>query len=175
MYRRWESVSFSFHLLIEREVLPTTTPRQETKLPKKHSLRWNWLQRTETIILLHNWTFVSFPDTEGVKQSLGSEILGQSNLHLPDLEKFREDREVHEMAHSFLTQRRLNPGGWLEETHSRVRYWERKAKGVSSQDLLTRQGYTMFSIGPGDTKEITVWDLLKIIPTRGLPDRGRKL
>lgn len=93
-------MSFFCPSLTESEVLPTTTPSQMTRLPKKPSSRWEWLQRTETIILFHRWTFMSSPNIEGVKHSLVSEILGQSNLCLPDLEKFW-NREVHEMAASY--------------------------------------------------------------------------
>lgn len=47
--------------------------------------------------------------------------------------------------------------------------------GASSQDLLAGQRCTIFSTDQGDPEEVTVRDLLKRIPTRGLLDRVREL
>lgn len=149
------------------KVLPATSPSQVTRLPKKHSFSWDWLQETETTILFHNWTFVRSPDTEGVKHSLVSEIPGQRSLCLPDLGTFW-DREVHEVAASY-----------LEKTESwrlvGVDTERGRAVGTRCQELLARQRCTMFSTGSEETNEITVWDLLKASPAKGLLDRGRKL
>lgn len=67
--------------------------------------------KKHTFLLFQNWTIVSSCETKGVKHSLVSEILGQSNIYLPDLEKFW-DTEVPEVAGSYLEK--AESGGWME-------------------------------------------------------------
>lgn len=66
-----------------------------------------------------------------MKHSLVSEILGQSNIYLPDLEKFW-DTEVPEVAGSYLEKAELG-AGW---SRYMVRQGGRKTVGTNSKIFL---------------------------------------